>query len=82
MSIDTRLVGGFPRTDRPRLTRQARPSPQDGWVAIPDTPGLGSAWAERYEPDGATAAVHAAAHEQFTGAFAALRPLRLGRRRP
>jgi xylulokinase len=43
-------------------------------------PGLGSTWAERYEPDGATAAVHDAAHEQFTAAFAALRPLRLGRR--
>ena len=41
---------------------------------------LGSVWAERYRPDPTTATVHAEAHEQFTAAFAALAPLRLGSR--
>ena len=43
-------------------------------------PGLGSTWADRYEPDPATKAVHDAAHVQFIAAFGALRPLRLGSR--
>ena len=45
-----------------------------------DGPGLGSGWGDRHEPDPGATAVHHAAHEQFTAAFHALRPLRLGRR--
>ncbi len=44
-----------------------------------DRPGLGSAWADRHDPDEASIAVHDLAHQQFTAAFDALRPLRLGR---
>ena len=46
-----------------------------------DGPGLGSQWADRYEPDPSTAAVHDTAHAQFTAAFDGLLPLRLGSRR-
>lgn len=47
-----------------------------------DPAGLGSSWGHRHEPDPASTAVHDLAHEQFTAAFHALRPLRLGRRPP
>ena len=45
-----------------------------------EEPNLEPDWAERYEPDPATKPVHDAAHAQFTAAFDALRPLRLGSR--
>lgn len=45
-----------------------------------DRPGPGSRWGRRHDPDPGSLAVHDAAHEQFTAAFHALRPLRLGRR--
>ena len=45
-----------------------------------DGPGLGSGWGHRHDPDPDASAVHHLAHEQFTAAFHALRPLRLGRR--
>jgi xylulokinase len=45
-----------------------------------DRPGPGSSWGRRHAPDPGSLAVHDAAHEQFTAAFHALRPLRLGRR--
>ena len=47
-----------------------------------DQPGPGSRWGERHDPDPGSIAVHHVAHQEFTAAFDALRPLRLGRRRP
>lgn len=46
----------------------------------PGAPGLGSTWADRYEPDPVSRAVHDGAHTQFLAVFDALRPLRLGSR--
>ncbi len=46
----------------------------------PGHPGLGSTWADRYEPAPATAEIHDQAHTEFVAAFEALRPLRLGAR--
>lgn len=43
-----------------------------------DRPGLGTRWAERYDPDPASEAIHDHAHGQFVATFDALRPLRLG----
>lgn len=48
--------------------------------AAAEAPGLGSTWADRYEPDPTNRHVHDAAHAQFLAVFDALRPLRLGTR--
>ncbi|MBA3281250.1 MAG: hypothetical protein H0U29_03380, partial [Acidimicrobiia bacterium] len=48
----------------------------------PEAPGLGSTWADRYEPDPTDRRVHDDAHAQFLAVFDALRPLRLGSRSP
>lgn len=45
-----------------------------------DRPGLGTRWADRYEPAADDEAIHDHAHGQFVAAFDALRPLRLGPR--
>lgn len=51
----------------------------DGGAAdVDDRPGLGTRWADRYQPDRGATAIHDAAHEQFVATFDALRPLRLG----
>ncbi|CAN5908110.1 FGGY-family carbohydrate kinase [soil metagenome] len=49
---------------------------------IGERPGLGTRWADRYEPDPAATAIHDRAHEQFVATFEALRPLRLGQASP
>lgn len=51
----------------------------DRSMADGKVPGLGSTWDRTHEPDPSTAAIHAAAQDQFTETFAALRPLHLGR---
>jgi sugar (pentulose or hexulose) kinase len=60
----------------------AGPAGAAGREAAVDPAGLGSSWGHRHEPDQGSTAVHDLAHEQFTAAFHALRPLRLGRRPP
>ncbi len=73
----TESVGGSSLGRRTEVARDRTAST----VGPVDGPGLGSRWGERYDPDPSAVPVHDATHVQFTAAFDALRPLRLGSRR-